>query len=34
MYLLFLGGKGLVKEEHCGSGRTNKKLETLTGKLI
>ena len=35
MYLLFFwGGEGLVKEEYCESGRTIKKLETLTGKLI
>lgn len=35
IYLLFfLGVEGLVKEEYCESGRTIKKLETLTGKLI
>ena len=35
IYLLFFfGGEGLVKEEYCESGRTIKKLETLTGKLI
>ena len=35
IYSLFGGrGGGLGKEEYCESGRTNKKLETLAGKLI